>query len=160
MNLPLVTCRYERQRVASTRWTTLRLLGHADFPATPYSAPVARQWVRHLLAGKVAEAALDDVMLLLSEVVTNAVVHSDSSHSPSGSVTVCLAAGDGRLHIEVIDDGSAGSIPFVRASDPDSDGGRGLLLVDLIATDWGAHHDQSSTVVWFHLPSGTSGQPF
>ncbi len=148
-------CRYERQRTASGRWAVLHPLGHAEFAGTPCSVATVRTWARHLLNGKVADAALDDVVLLLSEVVTNSVVHSDSGHAPGGSVTVCLGLGGGMVHAEVIDDGSATSLPFVRAAGLDSDGGRGLLLVEAMATGWGVHHDtEAGTAVWFHLPAG------
>ncbi|MFB9674899.1 ATP-binding protein [Streptosporangium vulgare] len=114
----------------------LHPLGHAEFAGTPGSVATVRTWARHLLNGRIATAALDDVVLLLSEVVTNAVVHSDSGRTAGGSVTVCLGLGADMVHAEVIDDGSATSLPFVRAAGPDSDGGRGLLLVEAIATGW------------------------
>ncbi|MEV0420415.1 ATP-binding protein [Streptosporangium canum] len=151
-------CRHERQRAASTRWGALRLLGHAEFPGTPYSVSTARLWVRDLLSGRIADAVLDDVVLLLSEVVTNAVVHSDSGRAPGGSVMVCLGVGGGLVHVEVIDDGSATSVPFIRAANADSDGGRGLFLVEVMAAGWGTHHDdEAGNAVWFHLADGTSG---
>ncbi|MEU9831206.1 ATP-binding protein [Streptosporangium sp. NPDC048047] len=149
---PVPVCRYERQRGASSHWAVLRALGHADFPAAPSSVACARAWTRALLAGAIAPCLLDDALLLLSEVVTNAVVHSDSGRIPGGSVTVCLGVVDDALHVEVIDDGSADSVPFVRAADSDSDGGRGLLLVELLAAEWGVRDGRDGTAVWFRLP--------
>lgn len=116
-----------------------------------------RQWARELLTGTASDTTVDDLVLLLSEVVTNAVVHSDSGRAPGGSVMVCLGFGGGFVHVEVIDDGSATSVPFVRAADADSDGGRGLLLVDLIATGWGACRDTTGNIVWFRLPVTAPG---
>lgn len=151
-------CRYERQQAASARWSALRLLAHAEFPGTPYSVSTARLWVRDLLSGRIADAVLDDVVLLLSEVVTNAVVHSDSGRAPGGSVMVCLGVGGGMVHVEVIDDGSATSVPFIRAANADSDGGRGLFLVEMVAAGWGTHHDdEAGNAVWFHVADGTTG---
>ncbi|WP_051864754.1 ATP-binding protein [Streptosporangium roseum] len=144
-------------RAASLRWSALRLLAHAEFSAVPGSVATARQWARELLTGTASDATVDDLVLLLSEVVTNAVVHSDSGRAPGGSVMVCLGFGGGLVHVEVIDDGSATSVPFVRAAD--SDGGRGLLLVDLIATGWGACRDATGNVVWFHLPAAAPEKP-
>jgi serine/threonine-protein kinase RsbW len=126
-----VLCRYERRRAVSGRWAVLHPLGHAEFAGTPCSVATVRAWARGLLAGRIVEAVLEDVVLLISEVVTNSVVHSDSGRRAGGSVTVCLGLGGGMVHVEVIDDGSAGSVPFVRAAEADSDGGRGLLLVEL-----------------------------
>ncbi|MBB2909028.1 anti-sigma regulatory factor (Ser/Thr protein kinase) [Streptosporangium becharense] len=145
-------CRYEHQRAASARWATLRPLGHAEFPATPCTVAAVRAWARHLLAGRTPGPVLDDVTLLLSEVVTNAVVHSDSGRTPGGSVTVCLGLGGGMVHAEVIDDGSPGSIPFLRATGADSESGRGLHLVEAIAARWGAHHGVGTgNAVWFRV---------
>ncbi|WP_271216489.1 ATP-binding protein [Streptosporangium carneum] len=145
-------------------------MGHAEFPGIPASVPTARQWARDLLTGKIAAPTLDDVLLLLSELVTNAIVHSDSGRGPYGSVTVCLVTvclalshdhdghGGTVVHVEVIDDGSAASLPFVRAATPDGDGGRGLLMVELLSARWGVHHDdEAGNAVWFHLPDSTTG---
>ncbi|MEV4747805.1 ATP-binding protein [Streptosporangium sp. NPDC049248] len=122
--------------------------------ALTYSVATVRAWARDLLTGRIDVSALDDVVLLLSEIVTNSVVHSDSGRTTAGSITVCLGLGGGMIHAEVIDDGSATSLPFVRAADFDSDGGRGLLLVETMATAWGTHHDpEAGTAVWFHLPT-------
>jgi len=54
-------------------------------------------------------------------------------------------------HLEVTDDGSATSTPAVRVPEADDDGGRGLWLVDLLATEWGSHHDGASRSVWFQI---------
>ncbi|MEV6865778.1 ATP-binding protein [Streptosporangium subroseum] len=153
-----VLCRYERRRAVSGRWAVLHPLGHAEFAGTPCSVATVRAWARGLLAGRVVEAVLGDVVLLLSEVVTNAVVHSDSGRRAGGSVTVCLGLGGGMVHVEVIDDGSAGSVPFVRAAEADSDGGRGLFLVEVMAAGWGTHRDdEAGNAVWFHLFDGSTG---
>ncbi|MGW0593568.1 ATP-binding protein [Streptosporangium sp. NPDC002607] len=153
------TCRYERQRATAGRWAVLHPLGHAEFAGLACSVATVRAWARDLLTGKVADSALNDVLLLLSEVVTNSVVHSDSGRAPGGSLTVCLGLGGGMVHAEVIDDGSATSLPFVRATDFDSDGGRGLLLVETMATAWGTHHDpEAGTAVWFHLPTNETNK--
>ncbi|MGC5009576.1 ATP-binding protein [Streptosporangium sp. DT93] len=136
----------------------LHPLGHAEFAGTPCSVATMRAWARHLLNGKVANTALDDVVLLLSEVVTNSVVHSDSGRTAGGSVTVCLGLGGGMVHAEVIDDGSEASLPFVRATGLDSDGGRGLFLVEAMAAGWGVHHDtEAGTAVWFRVAADGAG---
>ncbi|MER6173280.1 ATP-binding protein, partial [Streptosporangium sp. NPDC001681] len=134
---PQATCRYERRRASTGRWAVLHPLGHAEFAGLACSVATVRAWARDLLTGRVDDSALDTVVLLLSEIVTNSVVHSDSGRTAAGSITVCLGLGGGMIHAEVIDDGSATSLPFVRAADFDSDGGRGLLLVEAMATAWG-----------------------
>lgn len=123
------------------------------------SVPAARRWARDLLSNRVADTTLDDTLLLLSEIVTDAIVHSDSGRGSHGSVTVCVALsndhGGGVVHVEVIDDGSDGSLPFVRAATADGDGGRGLFMVESMSARWGVHHDdEGGNAVWFHLPDG------
>ncbi|GAA2878656.1 hypothetical protein GCM10010517_40730 [Streptosporangium fragile] len=104
-------------------------------------------WARERLAGRVAAPALDDVLLLPSEPVTNAVTHSDSGRSADGRMTVYVARLPGAVHVEVTDDGSAAHAP-----EPDDEGGRGLWLVDLVATAWGSHHDdEAGGSVWFRV---------
>ncbi|MEZ7126741.1 ATP-binding protein [Nonomuraea sp. AD125B] len=61
---------------------------------------------------------LDDVFLLLSEVVTNAVTHSDSSRAPIGMVTVQIARIGTAVQVEVADAGSSTTTPAVRAPNP------------------------------------------
>ncbi|MEU7983347.1 ATP-binding protein [Streptosporangium canum] len=124
-----------------------------EFPGEVSSVPAARAWVHGLLAVRLAPPALDDVLLLLSEVITNAVTHSDSGRTAGGRVTVHLIRGPGAVHVEVTDDGSTTSTPAVHVPDADSDGGRGLWLVDLLATAWGSsrHDDEAGRSVWFQV---------
>ncbi len=122
------------------------------FPGEAASVPAARAWVRELLAGHVAGAALDDVQLLLCEVVTNAVAHSTSGRAAGGQVTIWVACASRAVHVEVADAGSATSAPVAGIAAADSDGGRGLWLVDMIATAWGSRHDgEMGRTVWFQV---------
>lgn len=121
------------------------------FPGRVESVPEARAWARDLLAGRVAVPVLDDALLLLSELTTNAVAHSDSGRTADGKVTVYLARTSTMVHVEVADDGSDASAPAVRVPDTDDDGGRGLLLVHLLAAEWGSHCDGTSRSVWFRI---------
>ncbi|MEO3814300.1 ATP-binding protein [Sphaerisporangium sp. B11E5] len=122
----------------------------ADFPAGVASVPAARAWARGPLGTRVVPPALDDVLLLLSEVVTNAVTYSASGSTAGGRVTVRVAVSSRLVHVEVTDAGSATSAPVARVVEADSEGGRGLWLVNVIATAWGSHHDaESGRTVWF-----------
>lgn len=139
--------------------STLEVLGYVDLPGERSSVPSARAWARQLLDGRVPAAVLDDVLLLLSEVTTNAVIHSDSGIKAGGLVTVCVACSPDVIHVEVIDEGSVTSKPTVHESGPDCDGGRGLFLVNLMATAWGIHHDdESGNTVWFHVRKDQAGE--
>ncbi|MGW2199021.1 ATP-binding protein, partial [Streptosporangium sp. NPDC001682] len=83
--------------------------------------------------------------------MTNAVLHSDSAR-PGGLVTVRVGLGDSLIHIEVIDDGSATSVPAIRTADDDSLTGRGLSWVNLLASTWGSsQNDETGGTVWFQL---------
>lgn len=128
-----------------------RLRWRREFPGEEASVPAARDWARTLLAGRVTPTLLHDVLLLLSEVVTNAVAHSDSGRMASGHVTVWIAHAATAVHVEVTDAGSASSVPTVHVPDPDDESGRGLWLVEMLATAWGAHRDGPRNVVWFRV---------
>ncbi|MBX6168222.1 MAG: ATP-binding protein [Thermobispora bispora] len=121
-----------------------------EFPGADRSVAAAREWARGLLAGQVSASVLDDV-LLLSEVVTNAVAHTDSGRAADGRVVVWLVRTPTAVHVEVVDGGSATSTPAMRVPDADDDGGRGLWLVDLLAAAWGAHQDDAGGSVWFRV---------
>ncbi len=87
----------------------------------------------------------DISVLLASEIVTNAVRHTDSGRG--GSVRVAVAAADGVVLVAVTDDGTAGSVPHV-CRGPRAESGHGLLLVEAMASRWGARRDGPGTTVW------------
>jgi anti-sigma regulatory factor (Ser/Thr protein kinase) len=91
----------------------------------------------------------DVARLLVSELVTNAVQHSDSGR-PGGTVTVTILDTHDAVEVEVADDGSARSIPVVR-DDLMATDGRGLFLVQALAADWGYVRHHGSTTVWFRV---------
>lgn len=122
-----------------------------EFPATAISVPEARDWAGSLLSVGVPPLFLDDALLLLSEVVTNAITHSDSAHTLGGLVAVQITRIGATVRVEVADAGSATTTPAVRAPTLDDDGGRGLWLVDLLAEEWGFHRDETGGSVWFRL---------
>jgi len=127
------------------------LLGRVDLPGVPESVGVARRFVAGVLAG-VACGSVDEVVLLVSEVCSNAVRHSDSGRGPEGRVTVVVAHYRGVIHIEVIDEGAAVSAPRLpEVPADDGEGGRGLWLVDQVASAWGWYEAASGRVVWFQM---------
>ncbi|MER5645816.1 ATP-binding protein [Streptosporangium sp. NPDC002524] len=144
------------------RWDGLRVVGQRDFHGVARSAGAARRWVVELLSGHAPAELLETVELLVSEVVTNAVLHSDSA-GPDGLVTVCVGLGRDLIHVEVIDDGSAVNVPEVRATDDESLSGRGLSWVNLLASAWGSGEDGRGGAVWFQLvnyhASGSASRP-
>ncbi|GAA3111575.1 ATP-binding protein [Streptosporangium carneum] len=128
----------------------LGMLGQVALPGEVASVPVARRYVRDLLEA-VGHARNDDALLLVTELVTNAVRHSHSGR-PGGRVTVSVATHHGTLHIDVADAGSADHQPRLCSEvDADSGGGRGLWLVQEIASAWGWQEIPAGRVVWFQL---------
>jgi anti-sigma regulatory factor (Ser/Thr protein kinase) len=93
--------------------------------------------------------AADVAVLLTSEIVTNAVVHSNSRRA-GGTVTVVVIEISGGLRVEVADDGSDLSTPVVKGDVYASDG-HGLYLVQALADQWGYVREEAGTTVWFWL---------
>ena len=91
----------------------------------------------------------DEAVLLCSELVTNAVLHSESGQ-PGGTVTVVVLGLPGAVRIEVVDNGSTRSTPVVKA-DVYEPHGHGLFLVEQLAEQWGYTRDEVGTTVWFRL---------
>jgi len=111
--------------------------------------------VRGFIARTLASAGLpgvdsDAATLLTSELVTNAILHTDSGQ-PGGRVSVVIRSLPDGLLVEVIDDGSAGT-PVVK-TDPLAGEGQGLYLVQQMASQWGYLRCQAGTTVWFYLAS-------
>lgn len=94
---------------------------------------------------------LDEAVLLTSELCTNALLHTASGQGGSFEVIVCR--GHDTVRVEVRDDGSE-NVPAVRGIDEFSEQGRGLALVDLIATRWGQNGDELGQSVFFELRWG------
>ncbi|MFF5109814.1 ATP-binding protein [Streptosporangium sp. NPDC000509] len=135
------------------RWDGLCIVGSRNFAGERQSVGRARKWVRDLLSTHhVSGDVLDTVTLLVSEVVTNSVLHSDSGSDPDGVITVAVGLGNGVIHIEVIDQGSAVNVPKMRPTDAESLSGRGLDWVHHLSDGWGSDHDKEiGRAVWFHL---------
>src|SRR6266571_5138282 len=91
----------------------------------------------------------DAARLLVSELFTNAVQHSESRR-PGGTVSIIITGRAGSIGIEVIDQGSMWSVPVVKA-DVFATSGRGLFLVQSIADEWGYLRDSTGTTVWCRL---------
>ena len=94
---------------------------------------------------------LNEAVLLTSELCTNTLLHTASGQGGSFEVTVRYK--DDSVRVEVRDDGSK-NIPAVRGLDEFSENGRGLALVDKIATRWGQNGDEHGRSVFFELRWG------
>lgn len=87
--------------------------------------------------------ATDNAELLVSEVVTNAVIHGRSD------VRLRVRASPQRLRVEVGDDNSRR--PSRVAMDAEALDGRGLTIVELVASAWGVDAVDVGKVVWFEI---------
>jgi anti-sigma regulatory factor (Ser/Thr protein kinase) len=128
-------------------------------PGAPESATAARRLTRQLLGDD--HPTLDTAMLLMSELVTNSVLHS-RSRRPGGSITVAVCAGPTSVLIQVRDDGGPFEAQSPGASGEDASGaehGYGLLLVDALAESWGTSATTDGRVTWCRLAVGRSDGP-
>jgi anti-sigma regulatory factor (Ser/Thr protein kinase) len=90
----------------------------------------------------------DDVVLLASEVAANAVVHTASGQG--GTFTVVVRRGGQAVRVEVHDGGSQAA-PGASAAGFHASSGRGLGLVESMASRWGHLGDRDGRVVWFEV---------
>jgi anti-sigma regulatory factor (Ser/Thr protein kinase) len=137
--------RYERRSGVgvSGRRDVFRLPAHGS------SVADARGRIRARLREWGVDAELrDDACLVVTELFTNAVRHTDSER-----ITCALHDAGPVLRVEVTDQGSGDGDPVPYAADTDDEGGRGLLLVSVLAAAWGSDPavDGSGRVVWAEL---------
>ena len=112
-------------------------------------ARLARQRLTAELSEVVRPDLLADVVVVLAELVGNAVRHADPL--PGGVVRVAwrLWAGP-RVEVRVTD-GGAPSVPQLRVVAPDAPDGRGLAIVAALSHGWGVDRDGLGQCVWATL---------
>lgn len=111
--------------------------------AEPISAARARQLVTDALRRSRCEALADVAELLVSELVTNAILHARTD------VTVRVDVDTARLRVEVRDETLVE--PQLRRYREDATTGRGMFLVETLASRWGSQAHQGGKAVWFEL---------
>ena len=120
------------------------------FPNAPAGVRDARAFVADALRDTNPHV-VDIAMLMVSELATNAVVHTTS---PFG---IGVDRHDHEIRISVTDHGDG--TPHLRhASSADTDG-RGLGIVDAFAVEWGVDQGRDSKTVWFTIPVGSNEVP-
>jgi anti-sigma regulatory factor (Ser/Thr protein kinase) len=117
----------------------------ATLPCEAESASQARLLVSAALNTWQLSHLIDDGQLIVSELVANAVQHS---HCHRVRVSVERPAG-GRVRVAVSD--KSRTKPAVATPNVDEEAGRGLLLVDSVADDWGVDYRGWGKVVWAEL---------
>lgn len=115
------------------------------------AAAVARRHVRRLLLAWGLDDLVDPVLLLTSEVVTNALLHSGTTLS----VTVRREGAGVRVGVA---DGSAVP-PVQRRHSSTASTGRGVQLLSSVADDWAWEATATGKVVWFRVLSDEGWVP-
>ncbi|MFE0461355.1 ATP-binding protein [Kitasatospora sp. NPDC058965] len=119
--------------------------------ADPAQVGRARQWVRArlLAAGADPRAGYaETLVLVVSELVTNAVVHTGRP----AVLRLAVPAGPGPVRVEVAD--ASGAAPQPRHAAGDATNGRGLELVELLCDRWGWCPQGAGKLVWCEVERG------
>lgn len=114
-------------------------------PRSTSSVPAARAFAAVALdAWGLNESVVDDASLLLTEVAANAIRHVDH-----GDLLITFLVHDDRLMVTVHD--RSAQLPVARVVDDEAESGRGLVLVEALATRWGSTASPTGKAVWFEL---------
>ncbi len=114
------------------------------FPHEPGSVPAARRFAKSALRGVSADT-LEAVELMVSELATNCIRHTDSGFD----LAITRTGGD--IRVEATD--GAGGTPQMRSPEPTDPSGRGLKIIDMLSAEWGVHQRAGAgKTVWFTVP--------
>ncbi|MGZ6828991.1 MAG: ATP-binding protein [Nocardioidaceae bacterium] len=119
---------------------------HRRFPAQPASVSEARRAVADLLFEADREDLVDTAALLVSEVVTNALLHAGTP------IDLVASVGAEGLRVEV-GDGSS-HVPVRRRYAATAGTGRGMMMLESLVDDWGVARHGDGKTVWFELSHG------
>jgi anti-sigma regulatory factor (Ser/Thr protein kinase) len=120
----------------------------AVLPPQLSSASLARDLVMSVCHDWQLEGLLDDLSLVVTELVGNAIRHAGTD------MEVRLVAIDGGVRLEVHDGSTQPLRP--RPAAPSDEGGRGLMLVDALSTRYGVDGEPQGKRVWVELHVGAS----
>jgi Histidine kinase-like ATPase domain len=111
-------------------------------PECRHSPALAREITRERLLG-FSDETVETVVMLVSEVTTNVVIHARSM------MTLRMDINKPRVKVWVEDCSAA--CPHLRSPEDDDEGGRGLWLVDALASSWGCEMTSTGKQVWFEV---------
>ncbi|MEV0920212.1 ATP-binding protein [Streptomyces sp. NPDC049967] len=121
-----------------------------DLLAVPEAVPEMRRVLRRRLG----EADVPDLLLCVSELLTNVIVHL----GVGAPVTLHISGtGSGRVRVE-LSDPAPGVWPAMRFAAGDAESGRGLLLLDAFALRWGVEQGPYVKTVWCELRASGVGE--
>src|SRR5690606_6176882 len=149
------------------------------FPAQPIMVGEARRMAAEVFASwNIPEERGELACLLVSEVVTNVVLHAANSNVPRRALVLDgpplpfddwddpllgeeaepekefrlrLRRGEKSIWVEVFDQDLR--LPRIRSAGENDEGGRGLYLVDQLASRWGSRPTNEGKAVWFEIPA-------
>jgi anti-sigma regulatory factor (Ser/Thr protein kinase) len=138
-------------------WLVLREVRTSSvvhLPCTPASVAFARRALSaDLCAAGVYDQAVGDAILVISELVSNAILHAYPL--PGERLKVAWTVDDGWLEVAVSDGGSA-TMPQAGHPTASAVSGRGLAIVAHICRTWGVRTDEVGLTVWAILPAPRS----
>lgn len=135
--------RIPRARARATQRTRLNL--QVTLPNGDGAVRLARQVTRDVLARRQQACVEETAVLLVSELITNAVRHARDTHA----IALDLEIGEARLRIEVQD--ADPRWPHRRIPGRLDESGFGLVLVDALADQWGVRDTATGKAVWAEL---------
>jgi len=115
---------------------------HLELGALTSAVPTARTWARVILLGWDLARLADDGGLIVSELVTNSVVHA------SGRAVGIWLMTDRESLVIMVGDPSPDMPVRAETQDADELSGRGLVIVSALAAQWGAYRVPSGKIVW------------
>jgi anti-sigma regulatory factor (Ser/Thr protein kinase) len=117
------------------------------------SVGLARDFATATLTAWGLAGPAEDIRLCVSELASNALLHGAE---PGLGFLVRLTAEDDFVLLEVHDSRRGGQRPHVRHTDPSDTSGRGLLIVEQLADEWGVCDRQpSGKIVWTRFKTAT-----
>jgi serine/threonine-protein kinase RsbW len=124
-----------------------------ELPVSEHSVRLAQRVARTVLAAWQLLDAEETAVLLLSELVMNAIRHARGTET----IVVELEAVRNCLRIEILDEHPRGPRP--RTPEEFGESGFGFLLIDALASRWGVRESATGQAVWAELEPPQAGEP-
>ena len=115
-----------------------------QLPSRPESAGCARRWLRAILTADSCVDAIDAILLIMSELTTNGLIHGGS-----GTITIVCDVDTDSLTVGVIDYGTGR--PVILDVTEEDEYGRGMTLIDALADEWGCEPCDGGKLVYARL---------
>jgi anti-sigma regulatory factor (Ser/Thr protein kinase) len=138
--------RKESRREAGAGGQEVRTSSVVHVPCAPASVALARRALSdELRAAGVFDSAVRDAVLVISELLSNAILHAYPL--PGERLQVAWAVDGTEVEVAVSDGGSA-TVPHAEHPLPSSVSGRGLTIVEHLCLTWGVRTDEVGLTVW------------